>query len=133
MIVQDRQTFLRTEEHEILTDKILLPSIYEHCPFDVTQHFPRSWQEAAGKIGARKKEAVWQTRTYELNLHYTLPAPYLARIWRSIQRRTSLQEFRPFREPFIVLNGKDLKLQFKSSEISDCCERFSRFARNKFH
>jgi hypothetical protein len=37
-----KTTYLRTEEHQTWVDQIFLPSIYEHCPFDVTQHFPRS-------------------------------------------------------------------------------------------
>ena len=128
-----RTTYLRTEEHKIWVDKIFLPSIYEHCPLDVTQHFPRRWQEAADKISAQKKEDVWQRKTYDLNLHYTLPAQYLADIWRSIQRRTLLDELRQFRDIFLVLSGKDLKLQFKSPTLSSSCQHFSRSMRSKLN
>lgn len=89
---------------------ILLPSIYEHCPFNVAQHFPRSWQEAANKANARKKESVWQTTVHDLNAHYTLPEQYLSRVWQSIYRRTSLPQFSQFKGVFLVIDGKDLKL-----------------------
>jgi hypothetical protein len=128
-----RTTYLRTEEHKIWIDEILLPSIREHCPLDVIQHFPRRWQEAADKISARKKEDVWQRKTYDLNLHYTLPAQYLADIWQSIQRRTSLDEFQHFRNIFLVLSGKDLKLQFKSPTLCSSCQQFSRSMRSKLN
>jgi hypothetical protein len=36
-----KKTYLRAEEHRAWVDE--LPSIYEHCPFNVTHHFPRSW------------------------------------------------------------------------------------------
>jgi len=115
-----KTTYLRTEEHQTWVNRIFLPSIYEHCPFDVTQHFPRSWQEAADKVSTRKKESVWQTKTYDLNPHYTLPD--LARIWQSVCHRTSFSEFSQFKGVFLVMDGKDLKLQFKSSVgVLDCC------------
>ncbi|KAH7393755.1 hypothetical protein BKA64DRAFT_756170 [Cadophora sp. MPI-SDFR-AT-0126] len=128
-----RTTYLCTEEHKIWIDEIFFPSIYEYCPLNVTQHFPRRWQEAADKINARKKEDVWQRKTYDLNLHYTLPPQCLGDIWQSIQRRTSLDEFRQFRNIFLVLSGKDLKLQFKSPALSSSYQHFSRSMRSKLN
>jgi hypothetical protein len=126
-----KKTYLRTEEHRTWVDEILLPSIHEHCPFNITHHFPRSWQEAADKISARTKESAWQTKTYELNPHHTLPEQYLARIWQSVCRRTKLPKFSRYRDVFLVVDGKDLKLQFRSSlGVSDCCQQFSRYIRN---
>jgi hypothetical protein len=126
-------TYSRAEEHRTRIDKVLLSSIYENCPLDVTQHFPRRWQEAADKISARKKGGVWRRKTSDLNLHYTLPAQCLASIWQSIQQQTSLDEFQQFRDILLVLSGKDLTLQFKSSTLSSSCRQFSRSMRSKLN
>ncbi len=128
-----RSTYLTNSQHEVWVDKILRPALHSalrHRP-DIVHHYPRSWRDAYSKMRSHVAEAVSEGTRSELDAHFHLPSEFLGSVWRAICRFTTGGHGDPeltlFHDPFIVINGKDMKLVHKNPDFVHCRNSYCQF------
>jgi len=92
-----------------------IPAILQHCPPDVIQHLPLSFTSASMHIFARGRELGIQNTRFESGkrqeLYYFLLGKYLKSIWQEMIKFSQRAGYTHFREMFLLVDAKDLKLQ----------------------
>ncbi|KID81132.1 hypothetical protein MGU_11489 [Metarhizium guizhouense ARSEF 977] len=115
-------SYLTNDERRLWIDKLLLPAIRSLCPLDVIQHHPRSYDDAESKAHSRRREACSGAMRHDIDMHHYLPQEYLEPIWRHIviASGSASPDLTMFRDMFIILSAKNIKLEARSSTFQGC-------------
>ncbi|KAK8917674.1 hypothetical protein VCV18_008994 [Metarhizium anisopliae] len=113
-------SYLTNEERCLWVDKLLLPAIRSNCPLDVIQYHPRSFDDMTSKAHSRRKEACSGQVRNDIDMHHYIPHEYLEAIWSHMDRGTASPDLTMFRDMFIVLSAKNIKLEAKSPTYQGC-------------
>ncbi len=113
-------TYLTMEERRVWIDRILLPAARHCCPADIIQHHPRSFEDAKSKACSRRRETCSGLVQNDIDMHHFLPEETLEPIWNHAIHSTAGDDMTQFRDMFIVLNAKNIKLEAKSATFQGC-------------
>ncbi|KAF4429574.1 hypothetical protein F53441_14011 [Fusarium austroafricanum] len=113
-------TYLTKNERRMWINELLLPAIRHHCPPDVVQHHPRSFDDVESKAYSRQREACSGMVHSKMDMHHYLPQEYLQQIWYDMRQRSERSDLAMFRGMFIVLSAKNIKLEAKSPTLQQC-------------
>ncbi|WKT54414.1 hypothetical protein QSH57_004998 [Fusarium oxysporum f. sp. vasinfectum] len=113
-------TYLTKNERRVWINELLLPAIRHHCPPDVVQHHPRSFDDVESKAYSRQREACSGMVHSKMDMHHYLPQEYLQQIWYDMRQRSERSDLAMFRGMFIVLSAKNIKLEAKSPTLQQC-------------
>ena len=116
-------TYLTINERRLWVDRILLPAIRHCCPVDVIQHHPRSFEDAESKACSRRREACSGLVQNDVDMHHYLPEENLQAIWEHAMQKVASEDLTSFRDMFIVLSAKNMKLEAKSRTFHSCREK----------
>ncbi|PWW75248.1 hypothetical protein C7212DRAFT_201319, partial [Tuber magnatum] len=112
-------TYLKNSTLQQWMDIGFLPSIYQHFSPDILQHLPTSFASTYMDIYALCKESGIKS-TDNNNLlsrrqesHYFLPADKLEDVWKDMIKFSLKSGYTHFRNVFLLLDAKDLKLMTK--------------------
>ncbi|KAG0122978.1 hypothetical protein HOY82DRAFT_619738 [Tuber indicum] len=109
-------------------DNIFIPAIEEHCPANLLQHLPGSFEMAkfnAEAPGYESRTRITGTNRRTQSLLYHIPYRYLHQIWLSVQATSRLPGNHDFQDIIIFLNAKNLKLTTTSSDPTTTINLFN--------
>ena len=123
----DRESsFITDSEYERFIN-VLLEEISKVYDSGILQHLPSSFQDARAKGRATGKERGVQVDKGEAKiqmLHYMLLGDCLPVVWEGVLRRLRAPGFRDLRKPILLLNAKNLKTMFRSSDPRKLVQQF---------
>ncbi|KAJ6439190.1 hypothetical protein O9K51_08602 [Purpureocillium lavendulum] len=118
-------TYLTNGERQLWIDRLLLPAIRHLCPPDVIQHHPRSFADVESKTYSRRRETCSGLVRSNMDMLHYIPEQYLEGIWQHIGQNTDHPDLQQFRDMFVVLSAKNIKLEARSSTFEDCRSRIT--------
>ena len=113
------------------TDQIFLPALFRHVHPTSRQHYPTSWEHARQKAEARYAELRGQIETDPVHtqarsMHYPISPDCLSALWQDIEQQLLLPQNAIYGQPQIFFTGKNSKLQFPRTTLSNTWEAFNR-------
>lgn len=126
-------TYLTNGERQLWIDRLLLPAIRHLCPPDVIQHHPRSFADVESKTYSRRRETCSGLIRNNMDMLHYIPEQYLEGIWHHMGQNTLHPDLQQFRDMFIVLSAKNIKLEAKLSTFEDCRSRITTHLRQTLY
>jgi hypothetical protein len=128
LAIKDKgEPYLTHAEQEVWFDQVIIPSMKEVVESDILQHWPRSWSEAHNKakvVNEIQLDGQYAPIRYEA----TVPPRDVQRLWQAICDRISRARrdsgIEVFRNPFLLVSGHNLKVQYRSSKRTSVQQQF---------
>ena len=121
------EAYLTHREQEVWFDQVVIPSLKEVADTDILQHWPRSWSEAYHKSRVHE-ELQLEGQHSHIRYDATIPPKSVQRFWQILCNRISRARrdsgIEVFRNPFLLVSGHNLKVQYRSCKRTSVQQEF---------